>query len=76
MNKSYKFTVHDESVNTYGFRMLTDGANLTEFEKNPVILYNHNDWETPIGRADRVYKENGTIVAEIVFDTADRKPLR
>ena len=33
MNKSYKFTVHDESVNTYGFRMLTDGANLTEFEK-------------------------------------------
>lgn len=73
MNKSYKFTVHDESVNTYGFRMLTDGANLTEFEKNPVILYNHNDWETPIGRADRVYKENGTIVAEIVFDTADPK---
>ena len=46
MNKSYKFTVHDESVNTYGFRMLTDGANLTEFEKNHVILYNHNDWET------------------------------
>lgn len=73
MNKSYKFTVHDESVNTYGFRMLTDGANLTEFEKNPVILYNHNDWETPIGRADKVYKENGTIVAEIVFDTADPK---
>lgn len=73
MNKSYKFTVHDESVNTYGFRMLTDGANLTEFEKNPVILYNHNDWETPIGRADKVYKENGTIVAEIVFDTDDPK---
>ena len=73
MNKSYKFTVHDESVNTYGFRMLTDGANLTEFEKNPVVLYNHNDWEAPIGRADRIYKENGTIVAEIVFDTADPK---
>ena len=73
MNKTYKFTVHDDSVNTYGFRMLTDGVNLTEFEKNPVVLYNHNDWETPIGRADRVYKENGTIVAEIVFDTADPK---
>lgn len=73
MNKTYKFTVHDDSVNTYGFRMLTDGANLSEFEKNPVVLYNHNDWETPIGRADRVYKENGTIVAEIVFDTADPK---
>ena len=28
MNKSYKFTVHDESVNTYGFRLLTVGANL------------------------------------------------
>lgn len=73
MDKTHKFTIHDESVNTYGFRMLTDGANLAEFEKNPVVLYNHNDWDAPIGRADRVYKENGTIVADIVFDTADPK---
>lgn len=72
-NKAYKFTVHDDSVNTYGFRMLTEGANLEEFRKNPVVLYNHNDWEAPIGRADNIYKENGKLVAEIVFDEEDPK---
>lgn len=72
-NKAYKFTVHDDSVNTYGFRMLTEGANLEEFRKNPVVLYNHNDWEAPIGRADNIYKENGKLVTEIVFDEEDPK---
>ena len=37
------FVLHDESVNTYGFRMLTSGANLEEFKKNPVMLLNHDD---------------------------------
>ena len=36
--KRFTFVLHDETVNTYGFRMLTSGANLEEFRKNPVIL--------------------------------------
>lgn len=48
--KRFTFVLHDETVNTYGFRMLTSGANLEEFRKNPVILLNHKDWELPIGR--------------------------
>lgn len=43
--KRFTFVLHDETVNTYGFRMLTSGANLEEFRKNPVILLNHKDWE-------------------------------
>lgn len=39
--KRFTFVLHDETVNTYGFRMLTSGANLEEFRKNPVILLNH-----------------------------------
>lgn len=35
MGKAYTFCVHDESVNTYGFRMLTSGANLEEFKRIP-----------------------------------------
>ena len=64
MGKAYTFCVHDESVNTYGFRMLTSGANLEEFKKNPVVLYNHNDWETPIGRGENVRVEDGRILVE------------
>ena len=35
MGKIWTFTLHDESVNTYGFRMLTSGCNLEEFRKEP-----------------------------------------
>ena len=42
------FVLHDESVNTYGFRMLTSGANLEEFKKNPVMLLNHDDYSLPM----------------------------
>ena len=73
MGKVYTFCVHDESVNTYGFRMLTSGANLEEFKKNPVVLYNHNDWETPIGRGENVRVEDGRILVDVVFDEEDEK---
>lgn len=71
MAKTYTFKIHDESVNTYGFRMLTSGANLEEYRKNPVVLYNHDDWQAPIGRAEQVYVRDGAIYADILFDEAD-----
>ena len=73
MGKAYTFCVHDESVNTYGFRMLTSGANLEEYRKNPVVLYNHNDWEAPIGRGENVRVEGGRILVDVVFDEEDEK---
>lgn len=54
MAKSKTFVLHDESVNTYGFRMLTSGVNLDEFRKNPVMLLNHNDYSLPIGRWENI----------------------
>ena len=71
--KAYTFCVHDDTVNTYGFRMLTAGANLAEFAKNPVVLYNHNDWDAPIGRGENIRKEGDRILVDIVFDTDDPK---
>lgn len=63
--------LHDESVNTHGFRMLTSGANLTEFMKNPVMLLNHNDWSMPIGRWEKIRIEGTQILADPVFDDSD-----
>ena len=73
MSRLHTFRIHDDSVNTYGFRMLTAGANLEEYRKNPVVLYNHNDWEAPIGRAESVYIKDGAIYADILFDEEDPK---
>lgn len=67
------FVLHDESVNTSGFRMLTAGADLSEFVKNPVMLYNHNDWSRPIGRWVNIRVEGGKILADAVFDTEDKR---
>ena len=65
------FVLHDESVNTYGFRMLTSGANLEEFKKNPVMLLNHGDWDLPIGRWENIRIEGTQILADPVFDEED-----
>lgn len=73
MSKAYTFVVHDETVNTHGFRMLTSGANLEEFNKNPVVLYNHNDWDCPIGRGENMRKEGTQILVDIVFDEEDKE---
>lgn len=71
--KTKSVVLHDESVNTYGFRMLTSGANLEEFRKNPVMLYNHDDWSMPIGRWENIRVEEDKIIADPVFDLKDAK---
>lgn len=68
---SKTFILHDETVNTYGFRMLTSGANLEEFRKNPVMLLNHDDWTLPIGRWENIRISGTQILADAVFDEHD-----
>lgn len=65
------FILHDESVNSYGFRMLTNGVILDDFKKNPVMFYNHDDREMPIGRWENIRIEDGKILAEANFDQGD-----
>jgi len=33
------FILSDESVNSYNFKVITDGIDLERFKKNPVMLY-------------------------------------
>ena len=73
MNKT--FVLHDETLNTQGFRMLTSGANLEEFIKNPVGLLNHNDWDMPIIRWENIRIEGNKILADAVFDENDPKAV-
>ena len=40
MNK-VTFVISDESVNSYGKVILTDGIDISQFERNPVMLYMH-----------------------------------
>ncbi|NJN27159.1 MAG: hypothetical protein HC819_14865 [Cyclobacteriaceae bacterium] len=65
------FILHDESVNTYGYRMLTAGADLAQFKKNPAMFFQHNDYDVPIGRWENLRVEGSKILADAVFDMDD-----
>lgn len=64
-----------ETVNSYGFKTDVKGIDLTRFEKNPVMLYNH-DPEKVIGRWKNIsvtdtLTGHTILIAEPVFDTDD-----
>ena len=69
------FILHDETVNTQGFRMLTSGADLSVFKNNPVMLLNHDDWDPPIGRWENIRVEGTQILADAVFDEDDERAV-
>lgn len=66
-----KFILSDESINKYGFRVLSAGIDLTEFKKNPVMFYNHNRMSLPVGKWNNISLIDGKLVAEAEFDEDD-----
>jgi phage head maturation protease len=75
------FTLTDSSVNVYGFRVLTEGVDLSAFRNNPVMLYNHQRDDMlqdgdrrqylPIGRWDNVRVDADRILADTDIDEQD-----
>lgn len=62
-------------LNCYGGRVLTSGGVLTQFEKNPVLLYMHRrgfDGKTmPIGRIENLRIDGDKLIGTPVFDEKD-----
>lgn len=67
-NKPITFVLSDESVNSRGFVVLTEGIDTSVFERNPVMLYMHNRDGNVIGRWENIRKENNKLLADAVFD--------
>jgi HK97 family phage prohead protease len=67
----YTFLVSDESVNSYGFKVLTAGIDTTQFERNPVMLFMHDRSTQVIGRWENLRTEKDKLYADAVFDEAD-----
>lgn len=66
MNKT-TFVISDESVNSYGYIVKTDGIDTTAFERNPVMLYMH-ERKTVVGRWENIRKDGKRLLADAVFD--------
>lgn len=66
MSKS-TFVISDESINSYGYIVRTDGIDTTAFERNPIMLYMH-ERKTVVGRWDNIRKDGKKLLADAVFD--------
>lgn len=67
-NTPITFVLSDETVNSYGFVVLTEGIDTTAFERNPVMLYMHNRDGNVIGRWENIRKEDKRLLGDAVFD--------
>lgn len=79
MPKSTKrFVITDSRLNSHGFRMLTSGADLSDFQTNPIMYWMHvyptgekPDERLPIGFWDDIKIEGDKITATPNFDDSD-----
>lgn len=68
---THTFILLDESIVSYGFRVLIAGVDISQFKRNPVFLSYHFDDKLPIGRCVKVWKEEKQILIDVEFDEAD-----
>lgn len=72
--KKKEVVISTENVNCYGARVLTDGIDISQYERNPVLLYMHQRFgrdDMPIGRMENLRKEDGKLIGTPVFDLND-----
>ncbi|MBR1922148.1 MAG: HK97 family phage prohead protease [Paludibacteraceae bacterium] len=70
--------ISDNSLNSYGFRVLTEGIDLTQYNRNPILLWMHTrpfrgttDEVLPLGRMENLRIEGESLIGTPVFDEAD-----
>ena len=59
--------ISNSSINSYGTRVLTSGLDISQYEKNPVLLYMHKRG-TVIGYVKDIKCEGDNLTGELVFD--------
>lgn len=64
-----KVRISNDSLNSYGTRILTDGMDISQFERNPVLLYMHQRG-TVVGQVKNIVKGKNEVTGVLVFDEA------
>ena len=67
--------ISTSGLNCYGSRVMTSGIDLTQYQKNPILLWMHRrcyDGESmPIGRIDNLHIDGDRLIGTPVFDEKD-----
>lgn len=73
--KPVTFILSTEEINTYGVKLSTAGAKTEQFQKNPVMLYMHDECKV-IGRWVNLRVEGVNLVADAEFDLQDEEAAK
>ena len=67
--------ITNDSLNSYGTRVLTAGMNVEQYQRNPVLLYMHERGNV-IGYVNDIKVEDGEVTGELMFDEASELSKR
>lgn len=67
--------ISNDSLNSYGFRVLTSGLDVTQYNRNPVLLYMHERGNV-VGYVKDLKVENNEVTGELMFDCASELSQR
>ncbi|MCM1035542.1 MAG: HK97 family phage prohead protease [Paludibacter sp.] len=75
---SKEVIISNSTLNSYGFRVLTSGIDLTQYQRNPILLWMHmrpwrgtTDEVMPLGRIENLRIEGDNLIGTPVFDDQD-----
>lgn len=67
--------INTNGLNCYGSRVLTEGIDLTQFKRNPILLWMHRRCfdgnSMPIGRIENLRKDGDRLIGTPIFDEND-----
>ena len=75
MSKTKRVRISNESLNSYGTRVLTAGMNVEQYNRNPVLLYMHERGQV-IGYVKDLKVEGDEVTGELMFDEASELSQR
>lgn len=73
-DRKIRFVASDESMNRYGQIVRLSGWELENYRKNPVLLWQHNSDDLPIGRV-AIGVIGNQLIADAEFATEDLNPF-
>ena len=73
--KKKEVVISNSKLNSYGFRVLTEGIDTTQYARNPILLWMHNrpvrgttDEVLPIGRMENLRIDGDNLIGTPIFD--------
>lgn len=67
-----RFVASDETVDRYGDVIRASGWQLDNFRRNPILLFNHNTSNLPLGKVEPIAVEGNALVAHAEFSPPGR----